>query len=143
MHTNSEILTAVLVAWAKPMADRIIADIIAGNEGVVAANEWVRKYFPVAANYSIVNDLSFLAVPATELMLTPIVRNGIAKLNIGEDDIPEYAAKIVDSAIAEAKKNNGLTLFNKIEIEKSDLEQLRGMLKRNLPVVASERYEVK
>jgi len=143
MHTNSEILTAVLVTWVKPMADKVIANVISRNDGVVAANEWVKKYFPVASNYSIVNDLSFLAVPATEIMLAPLIRNGVAKLGIEDADIPEYAAKIADSAMAEAKKTGSITLFDTIEIEKSDLEQLRNLLKRNLPVKAEERYEVK
>ena len=141
-YTNSEKLTAVLVAWAKPMVDSVIANVVGKNEGVVAANEWIKKYFPVAGNYSIVNDLSFLAVPATEMVLAPAVRNGIARLGIQDADIPEYASKLVASAIDEAEKKGSVTLFNTVEIEKSDLEQLRQLLERNLPFEAAERYEV-
>ena len=142
-YSNSEILTAVLVTWAKPMVDSVIANVVGKNEGVVAANEWVRKYFPVAANYSIVNDLSFLAVPATEMIIEPFVRNGIAKLGIADSDIPEYASKLLDSMIEQADKNGSVSLFNAVELEKGDLEKLRYLLERNLPVALSERYEVK
>ena len=142
-YSNSEILTAVLVTWAKPMVDSVIANVVGKNEGVVAANEWVRKYFPVAANYSIVNDLSFLAVPATEMIVEPFVRNGIAKLGIADTDIPEYASKLLASMIEQADKNGSVSLFNAVELEKGDLEKLRYLLERNLPVALSERYEVK
>ena len=142
-YSNSEILTAVLVRWAKPMVDGIIADRLGQFETVQTANEWVKKYFPVAANYSIVNDLSFLAVPATEMIIEPRIRNGIAKLGIADSDIPEYASKLVASAIDEANTNGSISLFNTIEIEQSDLERLRNLLERNLPVTVSERYEVK
>lgn len=142
-YLNSEILTAVLVKWAKPMVDDIIANRLGQFEPVQAANGWVKKYFPVAANYSIVNDLSFLAMPATEMMLEPFIRNGIAKLGIADADIPEYASKMVASAIGEAENKGSISLFNTIELEKGDLERLRNLLERNLPATLSERYEVK
>lgn len=143
MTTNSEILTAVLVTWAKPMVDKIIASRIETLDGVRAANEWVRKYFPVKSNYSIVNDLSFLAVPATEMVIEPFVRNGIGKLGLDDELIPDYAAKLVQSMVDEAGKKGSISLFNSIEIEKDDLERLRRLLERNLPAPDRERYEVK
>lgn len=142
-YLNSEILTAVLVKWAKPMVDNIIADRLGKLEQVQVANEWVKKYFPVAANYSIVNDLSFLAVPATELIIEPRIRNVIEKLGVADADIPEYVSKLVASAIDEAGTKGSISLFDTIEIEKGDLERLRDILERNLPVTVSERYEVK
>ena len=142
MYKNSEILTAVIVTWVKPMLDTVIADRMGRFQPVVAANEWVKKYFPVASNYSIVNDLSFLAVPAAEIIVEPLVKNGIAKLGIDDADIPAYASKLVGSAIQEADQKGCISLFNTIEIEKSDLEKLRYLLERNLPVQAVERYEV-
>lgn len=142
MYTNSEILTAVLVAWAKPMIDNIVSNRIGQFQQVQAANEWVKKYFPVAANYSIVNDLSFLAAPATELLMEPAIRNGIAKLGVLDKDIPSYTSKLVDSMIGEAEKKGSVSLFNMVELEKSDLEKLRDLLQKNLPMEATAKYEV-
>lgn len=142
MYKNSEILTAVLVAWVKPMLDSVIADRLGKLQPVAAANAWVKKYFPVASNYSIVNDLSFLAVPATEIIVEPLIKNGIAKLGIDDADIPAYVSKLVGSAIQEADQKGCISLFNTVEIEKSDLEKLRYLLERNLPVQVVERYEV-
>ena len=142
MFSNTQKLTAVIVTWAKPMIDTIVASRLAEMQPVQAANEWVKKYFPVAANYSIVNDLSFLAVPASEIIIEPVIRNGIAKLGVQDQDIPAYAAKLVDSMIQEAEKTGSVTLFNTIELEKADLEKLRYMLRKNMPVEEYAKYEV-
>lgn len=142
MYSNTEILTAVIVTWAKPMVDKVLASLLSQYQPVVAANEWVKKYFPVANNYSIVNDLSFLAVPASEMVIEPFVKNGIAKLGIQDQDIPAYVAKLVDSMIEQADKKGCVSLFNTIELEKSDLEKLRYLLRKNLPVGEFTKYEV-
>ena len=124
------------------MIDTIVADRIGQFQPVQAANEWVKKYFPVAKDYSIVNDLSFLAVPASEILIEPIVRNGIAKLGVQEQDIPAYAMKLVDSMIEQTDKKGSVSMFNTVELEKSDLEKLRYLLRKNLPVEEFEKYEV-
>lgn len=142
MFNNIEKLTAVLVVWAKPMIDTIVANRISALQPVQAANAWAKKYFPVADNYSIVNDLSFLAAPATEIIVEPIVRNAIGRLNLGDEKIPEYATKLVDSMINEAEKNGKVSLFNTIELEKSDFEKLRRLLEINLPVGEVDKYQV-
>ena len=142
MYSNTEILTAVIVTWAKPMVDEIVANRLGNLQPVATASEWVKKYFPVPNNYSIVNDLSFLAVPASEMMVGNFVRNGLEKLNVSDKDVPAYAARIVDSLIAEADKKGCVSLFNTIELEKSDLEKLRYLLRKNLPVEENAKYEV-
>lgn len=142
MYSNTEILTAVIVTWAKPMVDEIVANRLGNLQPVATASEWVKKYFPVPNNYSIVNDLSFLAVPASEMMVGNFVRQGLEKLNVKDQDVPAYATRIVDSLIEEADKKGCVSLFNTIELEKSDLEKLRYLLRKNLPVGEFTKYEV-
>jgi hypothetical protein len=142
MYSNIEKLTAVLVAWAKPMVDTIIASRLGKLPSVIAANEWVKKYFPVANNYSIVNDLSFLAVPASGMLIEPVIRRGIEKIGVQDQDLPAYAATLVDSMIDEAEKKGCVSLFNTVDLEKSDLVKLRQLLRKNLPVEEYARYEV-
>lgn len=143
-HKNSEILTAVLAHWLKPMMDAIVTNHIGKSDSVIAANEWVKKYFPVTGNYSIVNDLSFLVAPAIDVLLTPFVKNGIVKLGLDEEGIPAYASKLVDSLIAEAKAKGKVTLFNTIEFEENDFVKLRCLLEKNLPMTTTtEEYQVK
>lgn len=142
MFSNLEKLTAVLVTWAKPMIDTVLAERIGKFQPVQAANEWVKKYFPVSGNYSIVNDLSFLAIPAAEMVVEPMIRNAIGKLNLSDEMIPGYAAKLVGSMIDEADKKGKVTLFNLLEFEKSDFEKLRDLLDKNLPVSEVHKYQV-
>ena len=142
MYSNIDKLTAVIVHWAKPMVDTILANRLGQMQPVQAANEWVKKYFPVASNYSIVNDLSFLVVPATQMVIEPFVRNGINRLGIQDADIPEYGAKLVDTMIEQADKTGSVTIFETIELEKDDLVQLRSLLRKNLAAGEKTKYQV-
>lgn len=142
MYSNIEILTAVIVTWVKPMVDEIVEHRLGKLQPVATASEWVKKYFPVPNNYSIVRDLSFLAVPASEIVVGNFVRTGLEKLNIQDSDVPAYAAKIVNSLIEQANQKGCISLFNTVEIEKGDLEKLRYLLQKNLPVEEYAKYEV-
>lgn len=142
MFTNLQKLTAVIVRWVKPMADTVLANMLSQSQPIQSANEWVKKYFPVAQNYSIVNDLSFLAMPASEMVIEPIVRNGIERLGVKDEDIPKYAANMVDAALEKVAKDGSITLFGTIELEDADLRSLRHLLAANLPVTEITKYQV-
>lgn len=144
MFTNLQKLTAVIVRWVKPMADTVLANMLSQSQPIQSANEWVKKYFPVAQNYSIVNDLSFLAMPASEMVIEPIVRNGIERLGVKDEDIPKYAAGIVDAALERVAQDGSITLFGTIELEDADLRSLRHLLAANLPQSQEqiEKYQV-
>lgn len=144
MFTNLQKLTAVIVRWVKPMADTVLANMLSQSQPIQSANEWVKKYFPVAQNYSIVNDLSFLAMPASEMVIEPIVRNGIERLGVKDEDIPKYAAGLVDAALEKVAKDGRITLFGTIELEDADLRSLRHLLAANLPQTQEqiEKYQV-
>lgn len=126
------------------MADTVLANMLSQSQPIQSANEWVKKYFPVAQNYSIVNDLSFLAMPASEMAIEPIVRNGIERLGVKDEDIPKYAANMVDAALEKVAKDGSITLFGTIELEDADLRSLRHLLAANLPQTQEqiEKYQV-
>lgn len=142
MFTNLQKLTSVIVRWVKPMADTIIASMLSKSQPIQSANSWVKKYFPVPQDYSIVNDLSFLIVPASEMVIEPIVRNAIERLGIKDEDIPKYAANLVDEALEKVAKEGSISLFNTIELEDADLRSLRHLLAANLPVGEITKYQV-
>lgn len=142
MFTNLQKLTAVIVRWVKPMADTVLANMLNQSQPIQSANEWVKKYFPVAQDYSIVNDLSFLAMPASEMVIEPIVRNGIERLGVKDEDIPKYAANMVDAALEKVAKDGSITLFGTIELEDADLRSLRHLLAANLPITETAKYQV-
>lgn len=59
-----------------------------------------------------------------------------------DEQIPAYATKIVDALLDEADKKKKVTLFNTIELEKSDFEKLKSLLEKNLPFEETETYKV-
>ena len=138
MHSTSKILSAVLATWAKPLLDKVLVSRLGEMQPIAAASEWIKKYFPVPGNYSIVADLAFLAVPATSIIIEPMVSNWVSKLGIDDDQIPAYAAKMADAFLEEASKNGKVTLFNTVEFEKSDFKRLKTLLNKNLPVQEDE-----
>lgn len=140
--SNSDKLIAVIVEWARPMVSAVVASRINKAPQVAAANAWVKKYFPVSADYSIVNDLAFLVQPVGEVMIEPIVRNAISSAGLDDAGIPQYADKLVNSLLEEAEKKGKVSLFNAIELDKSDFERLQQLLQRNLPITKTEKYEV-
>ena len=142
-YSNLEKFTAVIVEWLRPMANAIISGQLGNSQPVAAANEWVKKYFPVASDYSIVNDLMFLATPALSVMVEPAIQNAVSRLGLDDERIPSYAMQMTESLIAEAENKGKVTLFNTLEFEKGDFENLRNLLNKNLPVVITERYQVK
>lgn len=143
-YSNTQILTAVVAHWAKPLADQVLVSCLGNMQPVVAASEWVRKYFPVPADYSIIRDIAFLAVPATEAVIEPLIGNALSRLNIGDAMIPGYARSIVDACIEEAEKKGKVTIFNSVELEKEDFARLKSLLDKNLPAAQdkSETYKV-
>ena len=66
----------------------------------------------------------------------------LGKLDIKDPDIPAYANKIVNSLIEQANDKGCISLFNTVEIEKNDLEKLRYLLQKNLPIEEYAKYEV-
>lgn len=133
MHSNRQILSAVLATWSKPLVDEVLISRLGELQPVQVANEWVKKYFPVPKKYSIVRELSFLALPAMEIAIEPAVGHAIERLGVSDEQIPEYASKIANSLLEEAEKKGKVTIFNKIELEKSDFERLKSLLEKNLP----------
>lgn len=76
MHSNAEILTAVLTYWLQPMSEAVASRVL-GNK-LDRINEWAKKLFPLPANYSITQELNFLISPTMSAMLAPAVKNMLA-----------------------------------------------------------------
>ena len=138
MYTNAEILSAVLVKWAQPAVQSLLSGrlsslpMIAGIENKIKSTGWVSPMWSIAGEISpIMENLS-------TRIITPFIGNYLNR--IPDEMIPMMAHEVVDSAI----KNGSLSLFEgKIEFEKEDLEELKTLLKYNLPIKdCKQDYEV-
>lgn len=131
---NIDVLSGIVTEWAKPILDDVIKNVIGGNSSVQTANAWVKKFFPVSENYSIWNDLSFLAMPLVNMAVTPILANGVAKLGVSDEAIPEYAIGVAKAMLEEAEKKGSVTLLERYTISVDDVRRLKGMLESNFNV---------
>lgn len=133
---NTDILTAVMTQWAKPMTDDFAQQVMSGNEWINRANQWIRKYFPVSENYSIWNDISFLAMPAMEISIEPMITGFLSKMGIADEMIPEYAHKVVDALVKEAEAKGQVRLLERYTISQEDVNRLKSLLNEALPLQA-------
>jgi hypothetical protein len=131
---NIDILGGVLTEWAKPMIDDIAKSIIGNNQSISTVDAWIKKYFPVSENYSIWNDLSFLAMPVVNMAITPMLSAGISKLGIADEDIPRYAHEVVDKMVIEAEKKGGIMFLERYKFSTEEMKNLKTLLNENLKI---------
>lgn len=142
-YKNIDILTAVVTEWIRPLISTIASSYLDKTESVTRANAWAKKFFPVSANYSITNDFGFLIAPIVQSAVRPFLKSNLERFNISDENIPEFAMNVVSSAYNELGTKKSISLFNMIEIDKGDLDRLKSLLDKNMPVSASHYNVVK
>lgn len=141
MHSNAEILTAVLTHWLQPMSEAVASRVLGNKLGGI--NEWAKKLFPLPANYSITQELNFLISPTMSAMLAPAVKNMLASSGIDDATIPQFAHNIAKSMRNEADQKGRITVFDTFILSSTDVATLQDLLNKNLPLTtAPEEYRV-
>jgi hypothetical protein len=137
MATNAQILSGVLAKWGQPIITTIASGklmklpFLANIEAKIKSTGWVSPM------WNLTQDIMPLLGGMSSSIIEPIIANYLK--NIPDEMIPQLAHSIVDNAI----KNGGISLFeDNIEFEVEDLEELRKLLRYNLPIVATETYQV-
>lgn len=135
--TNKEILTAVLIEWAKPTIPVLLGNRISSIHVLGMIENWVKNKGIAPSNWTILQDISPIIQGAAYNILEPIIVSKMGK--IPDEYIPQMAHGIVDAAI----QNGEFKMFGGyITIDKSDLEELKIYLDYNLPYTPIERYQV-
>ena len=124
--SNVDILSGIIVDWAKPMIDDIASQAIGGNEAVARANAWIRKYFE---SYSIWQDLSFLALPVVNMLAAPMIGQAINRLGLRDEDVPQYAAQVAEAMVAEAETKGKVQLLERYTFAVEDMRKLRDLIR--------------
>ena len=126
--SNIDTLSGVIIDWAKPMIDDIAAQIVNGNDSITRANAWIKKYFPVSQNYSIWNDISFLALPLLSVSITPFLENAVNKIGITDEMIPKYIRDIADAMYKEAETKGEVKFLERYEFSLDDMKRLKDLI---------------
>lgn len=138
MHTNSQILSAVISHWAQPMIGQIVAGKMSSIPALGMAENWIKNLGIVSPNYSIMKDLMPVIGGISGELVTPFLNKYLAMVN--DSALPAMAHGIVDKAI----ENGELSLAEGfLIIEEPDLKRLKRLLELNLPLVEDDCYIVK
>ena len=129
---NIDTLSGIIIDWAKPMIDDIALQIVNGSDSITRANAWIRKYFPVSQNYSIWNDISFLALPLLSVSITPFLDNAVNKIGITDEMIPKYIRDIADAMYKEAETKGEVKFLERYEFSLDDMKRLKDLIEERL-----------
>ena len=129
---NIDTLSGIIIDWAKPMIDDIALQIVNGSDSITRANAWIRKYFPVSQNYSIWNDISFLAMPLLSVSITPFLENAVNKIGITDEMIPKYIRDIADAMYKEAETKGEVKFLERYEFSLDDMKRLKDLIEERL-----------
>ena len=129
---NIDTLSGIIIDWAKPMIDDIALQIVNGSDSITRANAWIRKYFPVSQNYSIWNDISFLALPLLSVSIPPFLENAVNKIGITDEMIPKYIRDIADAMYKEAETKGEVKFLERYEFSLDDMKRLKDLIEERL-----------
>ena len=129
---NIDTLSRIIIDWAKPMIDDIALQIVNGSDSITRANAWIKKYFPVSQNYSIWNDISFLALPLLSVSITPFLENAVNKIGITDEMIPKYIRDIADAMYKEAETKGEVKFLERYEFSLDDMKRLKDLIEERL-----------
>ena len=138
MYSNAQKLAAVLNKWAQPAIQELLGNnlsrlpFLSSIESKIKSTGWVSPMWSMAKEISPVLD------GVSSSLVEPFLAKYIS--GIPDDSIPQLAHNVVDDAI----KNGSLSLFQgKVEFDPEDLEELKTLLKYNLPIKeATSSYSV-
>lgn len=137
-HTNSEILSAVLVKWGQPVIESLAGTklmqlpFLANIEAKIKSTGWVSPM------WSLSKELSPVMGGLSKEIVVPLLSNYLK--GVPDEAIPQLAHSIVNNAI----EQGGLSLMEgNIVFEREDMEELAKLLRYNLPISEKEEYQVK
>lgn len=129
MYSNAQKLAAVLNKWAQPAIQGLLGTRLGQLPFITNIDAKLRSTGWVSPMWSISKEISPLLDGLSSSLVEPMLARYLQ--GIPDEAIPELAHKVVEDAI----RNGGLSLFEgKVEFETDDLEELRTLLRYNLPV---------
>ena len=129
MYSNAQKLAAVLNKWAQPAIQGLLGTRLGQLPFIANIDAKLRSTGWVSPMWSISKEISPLLDGLSSSLVEPMLARYLQ--GIPDEAIPELAYKVVEDAI----RNGGLSLFEgKVEFETDDLEELRTLLRYNLPV---------
>lgn len=137
MFSNRQKLAAVLSKWLQPALQQLASEkfmrlpFLANLEAKIKSTGWVSPMWSMGCEIAPL--LGGVATQLVEPMLSQYLQG------VPDSAIPSIAHQVVDNAL----NNGNLSLFEgNVVFERSDLEELKTLLRYNLPMNNDENYQV-
>ena len=138
MWSNRQILAAVLNKWVQPAISQLASGRLSKLPFVSNIEAKIKATGFVSPMWSLGGEIAPLFNGLSSSLVEPIIAKYLQ--GVPDEAIPQMAHNIVNDAI----KNGGLNLFEgNVVFEVEDLEELRTLLRYNLPITEIETYQVK
>ena len=138
MWSNRQILAAVLNKWVQPSLETLMSARLSKLPFVGNIEAKIKSTGFVSPMWSLGGEIAPLFNGLSSSLVEPIIAKYLQ--GIPDEAIPQMAHSLVNDAI----KNGGLNLFEgNVIFEVEDLEELRTLLRYNLPITENSTYQVK
>lgn len=136
-YTNSQILAAVVTHWSRPAISQLATSRLCQLPALQQMEQSIIASGIVGSQYHISAEIEpFMQTIASELV-QPVLERYLS--GVPDQSIPALAHGIVDKAIEQGSLS---ILDGFVTFEADDLQELKSLLEKNLPLQESTSYEV-
>lgn len=135
--SNAQKLAAVVSFWARPALTQLATSRLSSLPMMQNLQQSIVASGLVSQAYNISADLIPIMSPVINNLLQPYLEKQLAQLP--DESIPALARDV----LAEAERKGSMSILDGfLTLEAQDIQELRQLVEKNLPMAESQGYEV-
>lgn len=135
--SNAQKLAAVVSFWARPALTQLATSRLSSLPMMQSLQQSIVASGLVSQAYNISADLMPIMAPVINNLLQPYLERQLAQLP--DESIPALARDV----LAEAEKKGSMSIMDGfLTLEAQDIQELRQLVEKNLPMSDRQGYEV-
>lgn len=135
--SNAQKLAAVVSFWARPALTQLATSRLSSLPMMQSLQQSIVASGLVSQAYNISADLMPIMAPVINNLLQPYLERQLAQLP--DESIPALARDV----LAEAEKKGSMNIMDGfLTLEAQDIQELRQLVEKNLPMADRQGYEV-
>lgn len=135
--SNAQKLAAVVSFWARPALTQLATSRLSSLPMMQNLQQSIVASGLVSQAYNISADLMPIMAPVINNLLQPYLERQLAQLP--DESIPALARDV----LAEAEKKGSMSIMDGfLTLEAQDIQELRQLVEKNLPMADRQGYEV-
>lgn len=135
--SNAQKLAAVVSFWARPALTQLATSRLSSLPMMQSLQQSIVASGLVSQAYNISADLMPIMAPVINNLLQPYLERQLAQLP--DESIPALARDV----LTEAEKKGSMSIMDGfLTLEAQDIQELRQLVEKNLPMAERQGYEV-